>query len=159
MKSLTAENKYLQQRVQELENQLNNKLDDVSLHQYMSLAFKFCSSVNTAKCINMQVAQGNKKAKGRRYSKDFKIECLSIYFSGPRVYKLYLMDKYCLPSPNTLLKEIRAVKKGPGLENSEFYKLLKKRLTVFRHKTNIAYYVSTKCLLKLICFMNVIKTT
>lgn len=134
IKSLTAENKYLRERVQVLENQVNNKLDDISLDQYMSLTFKFCSSVDTAKCINMQVAQGSKKAKGRRYSKDFKIECLSIYFSGPRVYKKYLMNKYCLPSPNTLLKEIRAVKIGPGLENPELYKLLKKKVDGFQEQ-------------------------
>lgn len=97
----------------------------------MSLTFKFCNP-DTAKCINMQVSQGQKHPKGRRYSKEFKFECLSIYFAGPGVYKKYLMSKYSLPSPNTLLKEIRAVKIEPGLDNPEFFILLKKKVDSFQ---------------------------
>jgi len=97
----------------------------------MSLTFKFCNP-DTAKCVNMQVSQGQKHPKGRRYSKEFKIECLAIYFAGPKVYKKYLMSKYSLPSPNTLLKEIRAVKIGPGLDNPEFFILLKKKVDSFQ---------------------------
>lgn len=105
----------------------------------------------------MQVTQGKKHPKGRRYTKEFKIECLSIYFAGPRVCKKYLMNKYALPSPNTLIKEIRAVKIGPGLENPEFFDLLKKKLTDSNHKINIAYCVLMKCRLKQIYFMKEIK--
>lgn len=134
IKSLMTENRYLRERIEVLESQLDNALDNVTLEQYMSLTFKFCNSVDTAKCINMQVAQGKKHPKGRRYTKEFKIECLSIYFAGPRVYKTYLMNKYGLPSPNTLLKEIRAVKIGPGLENPEFFKLLQKKVSTFQEQ-------------------------
>ena len=97
----------------------------------MSLTFKFCNP-DTAKCVNMQVSQGHKHPKGRRYTKEFKIECLSIYFAGPQVYKKYLMSKYILPSPYTLPKEIRAVKIGQGLDNPEFFILLKKKVDSFQ---------------------------
>ncbi|XP_023312212.1 uncharacterized protein LOC111692435 [Anoplophora glabripennis] len=63
IKALQAENKYLRERVQVLESKLNNQLDNISLEQYMSLTFKFCNSVDTAKCINMQIAQGCKHPK------------------------------------------------------------------------------------------------
>ncbi|XP_074041587.1 uncharacterized protein [Leptinotarsa decemlineata] len=131
IKSITAENKYLRERVQVLESQKINDLDNISLEEYMSLTFKFCN-LDTAKCVNMQVSQANKHPKGRRYSKELNIECLSIYFAGPRVYKKYLMAKYSLPSPNTLLKEIRAVRIGPGLDNPEFFILLKKKIDSFQ---------------------------
>lgn len=99
----------------------------------MYSTFKFCNSVDTAKCINMQISPGYKHSKGRRYSKEFKIECLSIHFSGPRVHK-YLMKKYSLPSPNTLMNEIRAISIGPELEDPEFFKLLENKVCSFQEE-------------------------
>ncbi|KAJ8942018.1 hypothetical protein NQ317_014879 [Molorchus minor] len=131
IKNLTAENKRLQERIEQLEHNFNNPEEYISLEQYKALTFKFCKSVATAKFINIQVTQGQKHPKGRRYSKRFKHDCLSIYFAGPKVYKQYFLKNFILPTPHTLLREIRAVKIGPGLDNPEFYKMLKRENRLF----------------------------
>lgn len=62
-------------------------LENITVEQYQMLTHKFCSSVEVANFINIQVTQGQKLPKGRRYSKEFKNECLAIYFTGPKLCK------------------------------------------------------------------------
>lgn len=44
------------------------------------------------------------------------------------------MTKICLPSPDTLRKEVRAFKIEPGLDNREFFNLLKKKIDCFQEQ-------------------------
>ncbi|KAJ8929017.1 hypothetical protein NQ314_018328, partial [Rhamnusium bicolor] len=66
IKYLQNENYRLKKRVEELEGKFENSLADVSLEQYNSLTYKFCSSQKLARFVNVQVALSQKKSKGRR---------------------------------------------------------------------------------------------
>lgn len=134
IKTLTRENENLKEENKALKEQLDKAVDNVSLEQYEALTFKFCKSSFTAHFINVQVRQGQKHPKGRRYSKNFKNDCLAIYFAGPRVYKQFLMKKFCLPTAHTLLKEIRAITINPGLDNPAFFSILKKKVDSFQEQ-------------------------
>jgi hypothetical protein len=56
------------------------------------------SNTGTGKFYKYPDIAGAKKAKGRRYSLEFKNECLAMYFTGPKLYKKKLRVQFCLPS-------------------------------------------------------------
>jgi hypothetical protein len=72
-----------------------------------------------------------KKGKGRRYSLEFKNECLAMYFTGPKLYKKKLRVQFCLPSPTTLMKLVNNLKAGPGLNSPELFKMLQMKTDNF----------------------------
>jgi hypothetical protein len=82
----------------ELDKSKQDAVNNISLEQYMSLTYKFCPTQELANFINTQISQVQKKAKGRRYSLEFKNECLAMYFTGPKLYKKKLRVQFCLPS-------------------------------------------------------------
>jgi hypothetical protein len=83
---------------EELDKSKQDAVNNISLEQYMSLTYKFCPTQELANFINTQISQVQKKAKGRRYSLEFKNECLAMYFRGPKLYKKKLRVQFCLPS-------------------------------------------------------------
>lgn len=128
LRNVQNENYRLKNKVAELEIQLNEvkneKLSEVTLEDYKLLTRKFCASEETVNFINVQITQSQKKSKGRRFSDDFKNECLAMYFTGPKLYKTKLAKKFCLPSYRTLLRHIQHIKLSPGL-NESMLKILK----------------------------------
>lgn len=97
----------MKREVQQLEDKFENIENFLSIEQFYKLTYKFCGNDDLARFVNIQVGQANKKPKGRRYSYEFKLECLSLYFTGPELYRQVLVKKYCLPTPRTLLKLIK----------------------------------------------------
>ncbi|KAJ8981173.1 hypothetical protein NQ317_017265 [Molorchus minor] len=61
IRTLESENKGLTENVEKFENKLEifqeDVLENITLEQYLKLTFKFCSSVEVANFINIQVAQ------------------------------------------------------------------------------------------------------
>ncbi|KAF5286723.1 hypothetical protein FQR65_LT12456 [Abscondita terminalis] len=114
IKKLRNNNHLLHKKVNrlkiDLEEAKKKSLDDISLEQYMQLTNKFCPIKEFADFINVQISQLSKQPRGRRYSLEFKNECLSMYFADPKLYKQTLMEKFCLPSPVTLLPLLKKVK-------------------------------------------------
>jgi hypothetical protein len=116
---------------EELHKSKQDAINNISLEQYMSLTYKFCPTQELANFINTQISQVQKKAKGRRYSLEFKNECLAMYFTGPKLYKKKLRVQFCLPSPTTLMKLVNNLKAGPGLNSPELFKMLQMKTDNF----------------------------
>lgn len=131
---LAKKNRKLQQ---ELDETSNNAIDKISIEQYMSLTYKFCPSRELADFINTQICEIHKHPKGRRYSLEFKSECLAMYFSGPKLYKKNLMHKFCLPTPPTLLKLVKNLKVRPGFNNPELFNMLRMKSEAFSEEDRI----------------------
>lgn len=133
LKKLRNDNSLLKKQNQKLKQQfkkIESNIKDISLKEYMSLTNKFCPK-DLANFINVQVSQIQKHPKGRRYSLEYKNECLAMYFTGPKLYKKKLMTKYCLPTPTTLLKQVNKLKVKPGLNNPEIFTTLKLKIDSF----------------------------
>lgn len=70
-------------------------------------------------------AQGNnldKKRNGNRYTKEFKMFCLNLYFKGPKAYRI-LSNTFILPSKRTLERMIQGLIISPGLNDIVFERL------------------------------------
>lgn len=93
----------LQRETRKLKQQLKNALKKSkikeNLEYYCQLSDKFLSPL--AALVKEQAKLSAQSIKGRKYSVQFKQFCLSIYFSGPKSYKV-LCKKLILPSPRTL---------------------------------------------------------
>ncbi|CAG9856943.1 unnamed protein product [Phyllotreta striolata] len=70
--------------------------EDITFEQYCQLTHKFCGNDDMAEFINFEVSQAKKKPFGRRYSVHFKMECLPLYFAGPKLYKQMLCCQWRL---------------------------------------------------------------
>ncbi|XP_045471450.1 uncharacterized protein LOC123678460 [Harmonia axyridis] len=68
----------------------------------------------------------DKNLKGRRYTKEFKQHALSLYYSGPKIYKR-MVAIYNFPSVSTLRRMTENIQKGTGL-NDFIFRSLKWRL-------------------------------
>lgn len=111
-------------------NEEQDFLDNITLQQYMSLTYKFCPSEKIAALVNAQISQCQKDPRGRRYSLELKNQCLEMFFTGPKLYRM-LMGSLCLPSPTTLLKLIKNVSPVPGLDNPQLFEMLKMKVDNF----------------------------
>ena len=101
------------------------------------LTKKFCPSAEVVKFINTQVSQIHKSPRGRRYTTDFKISCLALYFTGSKVYKKKLMTTFCLPSPQTLLKLVKEIRPKVGLDNDKLLYMLQLKVENFRGENKL----------------------
>lgn len=110
---------------EDLQRRLENVSGEITLEHYKSLTYQFCPSTELANFINVQISQVQKSPRGRRYSNEFKHTCLSIYFSGPKMYKNVLVKLFCLPGPQTLQKLLQVTDVSPGLENPNVFSILK----------------------------------
>lgn len=126
-KKVKKENQELRKKCEVLEKRLKDMNEEafkeITIEYYKSLTYKLCPKV-LADFINVQVSQIQKSPKGRRYSEEFKYKCLSIYFSGPKVYKTILMKMFCLPGPQTLHQLLRGIDIPPGLEVPNVFRAL-----------------------------------
>lgn len=130
VKKLRNQNTELRKQVEELKETSKN----VTLEEYLALTYKFCPSKKLADFINVQVSQCQKNPKGRRYSEEFKYECLKLYFTGPKLYKTQLMQTFCLPSTETLLKIIRPLTSNTGLNNPKLFDMIKMKVSSFKEQ-------------------------
>lgn len=109
----------LEKKCQEVTNQT------VTLEQYKTFTYSLCPSKELAEFIIVQISESMKSAKGRRYSDEFKLKCLSLYFAGPKVYKTILTKLFYLPGPQALTKLVRGITISPGLEVPNVFRTLK----------------------------------
>lgn len=141
IKRLRNENSQLQKKNQQLQEDVDKHthtdINNISLQQYMQLTHKFCPSQELATFINTQISQVQKHPKGRRYSLGFKNECLAMYFAGPKLYRKKLMRQFCLPSPKTLLKLVKNLKMGVGVNNPELFKMLHMKIRNFSEEDKL----------------------
>lgn len=138
IKDLSAENKHLKlqnmkltKTCQELQTKIEAIPNEITLEQYKEATYKLCPSMDLANFINIQVSQINKSAQGRRFTVEFKYKCLSMYFSGPKLYKTLLTKLFCLPGSETLRKLIYGIDIKPGLENPCVFEALKRKVESF----------------------------
>lgn len=136
VKQLEKENKALKRKIEVLEAEARNK-NAVTLDAYQSATKKMCPMPEVASFINTQVSQIHKKPRGRRYSKDFKISCLEMYFTSSKLYKKKLMKKYCLPSPQTLLSLVKEIRPSVGLTNDKLFHILRMKVANFREEDKL----------------------
>lgn len=136
IKKLQNQVHYLTGRITSLEEkhatEKVNLLDNISLDDFKMLVHKFSPTQTIAEFINTQVTEGQKKPRGRRFTKEFKNECLKMYFTGPKLYKNYLVRTFCLPSARVLLHHIENIKVNPGL-NDILLSLIKLKTDNFSH--------------------------
>ncbi|CAH1284744.1 unnamed protein product [Diabrotica balteata] len=121
VKELRNENYRLSQKINQLETQVlmqkADVLNSLSIEDCQQLIYKLCPK-ELADFLTIQIAQTNKKPRGRRYSDAFKQECLKMYFTGPRVYKTKLMKLFYLPNPRTLRRYTEEIKIKPGINEN-----------------------------------------
>lgn len=128
IRQLERENNILKREIKELKE----KSKTITVQDFQNFTYQFCSSKESANFICNEITQSGKKAKGRRYSDEFKNECLKMYFTGPKLYKQYLMKQFSLPGPETLLRQIRGIKVGPGMNNPQLFEALKMKVSSFK---------------------------
>ncbi|OXU22215.1 hypothetical protein TSAR_000735 [Trichomalopsis sarcophagae] len=71
-------------------------MDNITLEQYELLTEKFFPK-ETSDFIKIQAQLFKKKNNNRKYSLEFKKQCLSLFLTGPRTYK-NLQKIFCLPA-------------------------------------------------------------
>lgn len=126
IKALTKENQKLLSKCDKLEKKLQENMNQtITLEQYKTFTYALCPSKEVADFIVVQISQSMKSSKGRRYSDQFKMKCLSLYFAGPKVYKTILTKLFCLPGPQTLTRLLRGITIPPGLETPNVFATLK----------------------------------
>lgn len=115
--------RYLTEKVKTLEDRSDKSelLNSIGFEDLKLLIRKFSPCQTVADFIEVQLAEGQKKPRGRRFTEKFKNECLKMYFTGPKLYKNYLVKTFCLPSARVLLKHIQSVKVRPGLNDNILY--------------------------------------
>ena len=64
-----------------------------------------------------------KKPRGRRFTEEFKVKCLTMYFMSPKLYKNYLVKTFCFPGPPTLRSYRSNTKLLPGFNENVFQSL------------------------------------
>lgn len=122
----------LQREKRKLQEQLKNalkktKIED-NLEYYCQLTDKLLSP-SLAVFVKEQAKLNQQLLKGRKYSIQFKQFCLSIYFTGPKCYKI-LHKELLLPSPRTLQRSIESLQISPGL-NDIIFDMIKKKVVQF----------------------------
>jgi hypothetical protein len=126
-----------QQLREEADKHTHSDINNISLQEYMQLTLKFCPSQELDTFINTQISQIQKHPKGRRYSLEFKNECLAMYFTGPKLYRKKLMLQFCLPTPTTLLKLVKNIKMVSGINNPELFKMLHMKIRNFSQEDKL----------------------
>ncbi|KAI4461421.1 transposase protein [Holotrichia oblita] len=100
-------------------------LNNITMEKYAKLTYKFCESKEFADFIIVQVKLMQKLSKGRRYSLEFKRDCLALYFTSPKLYKQKLMQKVCLPNPSTLFRFVQHFKLSTEFDKPQFLAMVK----------------------------------
>ncbi|XP_024892216.1 uncharacterized protein LOC112467719 isoform X1 [Temnothorax curvispinosus] len=122
----------LQREKRKLKEQLKSALEKTkikeNLEYYCQLTDKFLSP-SIAALVKEQAKLNQQSIKGRKYSMQFKQFCLSIYFAGPKSYKV-LRKELLLPSPRTLQRSIESLQISPGL-NDLVFDMIRRRIVNF----------------------------
>lgn len=122
----------LQRENRKLKEQLKNAFKQTkikeNLEYYCQLTEKFLSP-SIAALVKEQAKLNQQSIKGRKYSMQFKQFCLSIYFAGPKSYKV-LRKELLLPNPRTLQRSIESLQISPGL-NDLVFDMIRKRIVNF----------------------------
>lgn len=105
---LQRENKKLKEQ---LKSALNKSKIKENLQYYCQLTEKILS-LSIATFVKEQAKLNQQSIKGRKYSMQFKQFCLSIYFAGPKSYKI-LRRELILPSLRTLQRSLSPYKYLP----------------------------------------------
>lgn len=135
IRQLSHDKQQLMKKVEDMQNILDDVVEHATLDVYKKLTNKFCESKELANFINLQVSQATKHPKGRRFSAEYKNDCLAMYYTGPKLYKKKLMNLFCLPSPQTLFKLVRGVQIDQGLNNPRVFEILKLKVNCFEEQS------------------------
>jgi hypothetical protein len=104
--------------------------------QFQELCFKMFPPELT-KFISIQFQLSNRLLHVRRYSKEFKLECLQLYFARSKLYKKQMKEKFCLPSPSTLCRFIRNLQVSSGLENNQLWERFSVKIQNFPERDRL----------------------
>ncbi|XP_018364080.1 PREDICTED: uncharacterized protein LOC108761832 [Trachymyrmex cornetzi] len=91
-------------------------IEDITYDDFQKLLYKFYPKP----IADFMKTQGNnldKKRNGNRYTKEFKIFCLNLYFKGSKAYRI-LSNTFILPSKRTLERIIQGLIIFPGYTKS-----------------------------------------
>ncbi|KAK9709679.1 Transposase protein [Popillia japonica] len=109
-------------------------LNNITMEEFAKLTYKFCESKEFADFIIVQLKLMQNKPKGRRYSFEFKRDCLALYFTSPKLYKQKLMQKFSLPNPSTLFRFVQHFQLNTGFNNPQFLAMLKCKIDNFNER-------------------------
>lgn len=149
LRSLRNANKALQKE----NTELKRKKCDLSKEEFKEVCYKICPP-DLAKFIDAQINQLNRQPQGRRYSNDFKMECLQLYFASPKLYKRKLRVKFILPSPTTLFRYVQQMIVVPGLENETLWNMISEKVQNFPVKDRICSLCFDEMAIKANLFYN-----
>lgn len=97
---------YLTEKVKSLEDkslvEKSELLNSLDLDDFKSLIRRFSPSQTVADFIEAQIADGQKKPRGRSFKEKSKSECLKMCFNSPKLCKNYLVKIFSLPNARVL---------------------------------------------------------
>lgn len=96
--------------------------------------------------MHMQWRENNKKAKGRRFTLQEKINCLSILKISPKGYR-FLRKIFILPAPRTLIRVLQKTTLHPGI-NENLFEQLKIKTNSMKNKEKLAVLIFDEITLK-----------
>ncbi|XP_045483518.1 uncharacterized protein LOC123688837 [Harmonia axyridis] len=97
--------------------------ENKSMDQFHEMCLRYLPQ-DLADFVRIQAELNMHKAKGRRYSAQYKKFALSLYFLGPRAYNFF-KKLFLLPSIRSLERITKDILYRPGLDNDVSYEALK----------------------------------
>lgn len=88
----------------------------IALRQFLS-GWDTYLTPNLSNFVKAQVCFVNQSPHGRRYSNEFKQFALSLFYCGPKVYRM-LQKTFVLPSPSSLHRFLSNIKCTAGINES-----------------------------------------
>lgn len=108
------------QRINSLTKEVNllkqKQSRDITVTEFTSACDTYLPT-ELGKFVKAQIAVAQRKTQGRRYQNEFKQFALSLYFVGPKVYRL-LQKTFVLPSPSCLHRYIKGIQCTAGINES-----------------------------------------
>ena len=87
--------------------------------------------------FKMQMEQSSPKLHGRWFTDEQLMECLTLYYQGPRAYR-YLRKQFVLPSPRSLRRRIECIQMKPGFQKQIMAVMKEKVVSADDHERLVA---------------------
>lgn len=146
---LQRENRKLKEQ---LKSAMNKPKIKETIEHYYQLTEKYLSP-SLAAFVKEQAKLNQQLIKGRKYSIQFKQFCVSLYFTGPKTYKM-LCKQFILPSPRTLQRSIESLQIPPGFHDCIF-EMIKKRIVNFTSLNKLCVICIDEVALKANLYYNI----
>lgn len=146
---LMKKNKNLEKRLEVSKCKTKNLS---TFEEWYSLCDKFLPP-ETAAFTKTQAKLYQQSSRGKKYSMDFKMLCLKLYFAGPKSYNTW-SSVFCLPTSRTLERMIEGLRIPPGVHDIIF-NILKTKTAHFDNVDKLCIMCIDEASIKANLFYNI----